>query len=117
MGDGHASPESGQRPAQRARCIPLDNQQVRGVNERFEQRFADRADVAVRIRGARAIETRDGIAIKSEIGRIEVGMLSGQDEGGLEAEPGKAGGDRRELDRFGPRADDQPDIRATQISP
>jgi hypothetical protein len=71
----------------------------------------------MRIGGTRAIETRYVIAIKTEISRIEVGMLSGQDEGGLQAECAEARGDGREFDRFGPCADDQPDIRATQISP
>jgi hypothetical protein len=41
----------------------LDNQQVRRPNERRKQRFADVADVAMRIRGTRAIEARDVIAV------------------------------------------------------
>jgi hypothetical protein len=117
MGDGNARPKGGQRAAQGARCIPLDNEQGRRLDERSEERFGDMADVAVRIGGTRAIEARAVIAAETEIGRIESGMLSGQDEARLQTECGEAGGDWRELDRFGPRADDQPDIRAPQISP
>ena len=44
-------------------------------------------------------------------------MLAGQDQRGLQVKGGKRAGDGGKLDRLGPGADDQPDIRGPQISP
>ena len=59
-----------------------------------------------------------GLALPQPIVRkIEIMMLPGEDQGRLQVESRERSRDRRELDRFGPRADNQPDIRETQISP
>jgi hypothetical protein len=76
----------------------------------------DRLDVPMRVGRARALEPRRRTIAKAEIGGIEVGVLPGDDQRRAAIEGGEGAGDRRELDRFGPRADDQPDIRGTQIS-
>jgi hypothetical protein len=76
----------------------------------------DRLDVPMRVGRARALESRRRAIAKAEIGAIEVGVLSGDDQRRAAIEGGERAGERRELDRFGPRADDQPDIRGTQIS-
>jgi hypothetical protein len=44
-------------------------------------------------------------------------MLPGQDQAGHQPAPGKRVCDGRKFDRFGPGADDQPDIRGIQPSP
>jgi hypothetical protein len=55
--------------------------------------------------------------IEPEVGRIERGMLAGQDQCRREAGFGQRVGDGLELDGFGPGPDDQPDVRGTQPSP
>ena len=71
----------------------------------------------MRVRCAGAMEAR-GLALAQPIvAGIEVMMLPGEDQGRLQADCRESSGDGRELDRFGPCADDQPDIRETQISP
>ena len=63
------------------------------------------------------MEPRRVAVRKTIIGGIEFGVLSGDDQRGSQVIGGKGTRKRRELDRFGPRADDQPDIRGPQISP
>ena len=78
--------------------------------------IADLLDVKMRVRCARAMEAR-GLALQPIVAGIEVLMLPGEDQGRLQADCRESSGDGRELDRFGPRADNQPDIRERQISP
>jgi hypothetical protein len=73
--------------------------------------------MGVRIRRAGAVEVGRGVAAQTIIARIEAGVLPGQYERRLEVECGEAVGHRRKLDRFGPRADNQPNICTVQISP
>ena len=54
---------------------------------------------------------------KTKIGGIEVGMLAGDDQRGSQIKGGEGTRKRGELYGFGPRADDQPDIRGPQVSP
>ena len=117
MRDGQSSPEPGDRPAERARRVALDDQQIRPLLKRLQKRAGDVLDVPVRIGRARAMELRRVAVAKTVIGGIEAGMLPGDNQRGLQVEAGERAGDGRQLDRFGPGADDQPDIRATQISP
>ena len=49
--------------------------------------------------------------------RVEIRVLSGQDDGRLQPALAKRGGDRTKFDGFGAGPYDQPDIRAVQCSP
>jgi hypothetical protein len=63
------------------------------------------------------VESHYAAIAKSVIQRIEVGVLTGNDQRGPQIKSSQRTGERRKLDRLGPRADNQPDIRAMQISP
>jgi len=73
--------------------------------------------MAVGVFLAGAVESDAGQGVEPELGGIERGMLAGQDYGGREAPRGQCAGDWRQLDRFRPGADDQPNIGETQPSP
>ena len=51
------------------------------------------------------------------IGGIEVDMLAGEDQAWPHVASGERSGDGGKLDRFGPGADDESDIRRKQTSP
>ena len=117
MRDRQFGPESGERAAQRTRRVALDDEQVGAIMERSKYSFGNILDVTVRVSRAGAMQLRGRALAEPVIRRIEAGMLSGEDQRGLQVECRQGSGDGRELDRLGPCADDQPDIRATQISP
>ena len=73
--------------------------------------------MGMRVFLARAAEDDPGKVAEAEVGRIESGVLAGQDEARNEAARREGAGNRLELDGFGPGPDDQPDIRGTQPSP
>lgn len=117
MCDRESGPEARERATKSARRVALDDKQVRTFAEASEQGFGDMLDMAVRIGGARAMKMRCLAIAETMFGGIEVRMLPGDDQRRLKVERGEGSGNWSELDRFGPSADDQPDIRATQISP
>jgi hypothetical protein len=51
------------------------------------------------------------------VGKIEVGVLAGQDDQAVERARGERGSDGGQLDGFGTSADDKPDFSSTQPSP
>jgi len=63
------------------------------------------------------MEPRRHIGAEAMIGGIKVGMLSGQDQSRPRIASRESSGDRGKLDRFGPGADDQPNVRGLQPSP
>ena len=95
----------------------MDNEQIGPPSKRAQKRLRDVLDVPMRVRHAGTMEPRGVAAGKTIIGGIEVRMLAGDDQRGSEIKGGEGTRKRGELDRFGPRADDQPDIRGPQISP
>jgi hypothetical protein len=54
---------------------------------------------------------------KTIVSGIEVGVLACDDQRGPQVKGAKGMRKRRKLYRFGPRADNQPDIRGPQIPP
>jgi len=73
--------------------------------------------VVIGVRLAGTIESDRRIAFQAMLGRIERGMLAGEDQARLEAPRSEGVRDRCKLDGFGPGADDQPDMCRTQPSP
>jgi len=73
--------------------------------------------MGMRIFLAGAAEDDPGKVAEAEVGRIESGVLAGQDEARNEAARREGAGNRLELDGFGPGPDDQPDVSGTQPSP
>jgi hypothetical protein len=73
--------------------------------------------MAVRVLFAGAAEPLGGISAETELSRVEARMLSGEDQRRPEAALRKRARDGRQLDRFGPGADDQANVRETQPSP
>jgi hypothetical protein len=71
----------------------------------------------MRIGASRTIEIRRVEIAETEIRWVESGVLPCDDDRGGKAEGAERVRHRRELDRFGPCADNQPYIRETQISP
>jgi hypothetical protein len=49
--------------------------------------------------------------------RVKVDVLAGEDQARPDIASRKRSGDGGKLDRFGPGADDEPDIRGVQTSP
>jgi hypothetical protein len=54
---------------------------------------------------------------KTMLSQVESGMLARQDQRRLEASRGERISDGSQFDRFGPGADDQPDVVGVQPSP
>jgi hypothetical protein len=71
----------------------------------------------MRVLLSRTIEWVNRGWVKPEFARVEAGMLTGEDQRRREIPGGQSAGDRRQLDRFGPGPDDQPDIVERQPSP
>jgi len=117
MRDRESDLEAGERAAKSAGRVTLDDKQVRAFVERRRYGTGNVLDVAMRICRARAMELY-GAAVAKPISRgVEAGMLSSKNQGRPQVERREGPGDGRELDCLGPSADDQPDIRDTQISP
>lgn len=69
-----------------------------------------------RLRSRAAMKLDQRKAIEPEIARCD-GVLAGEDDGRPPADGVERMGQRRELDRFGPRADDQLYLCRMQPSP
>ena len=108
--------EAGKRCSERGRGISLHDEQVWTLGQERQQCGRDRADVAVRILLAGAVEALRGEAGQPEICRLER-MLSGEDQLWQYPTLSQGVGKRREFDCFRPGADDEPDIYAVQSSP
>jgi hypothetical protein len=109
--------ERGQRPAERARSVALDDQQVRRVGQPRAQRRGDLADMAVRVLLAGAAETLGGKVREPELRDLEPGVLAGEQQARRDPAIRQGSRDGRQFDCFGPGADDQPDVGETQPSP
>ena len=117
MSDRDARGEAGEGRAERARRIPLHDEEVGHRPNQRLQRPRHRADMGVRVFLAGAGEEDLGKVAEAEVDRIKSGMLAGQDEARNEAARREGAGNRLELDGFGPGPDDQPDVSGTQPSP
>ena len=115
--DGYCRGESRQRPAKRARRVALDDEQVGGLAQLRQDRRGHGLDVRMRVLRPRAIQSRRRISAEAMVGGVEVGVLAGQDQSRLHIASRERSGDGGKLDRFGPGADDEPDIRRKQTSP
>ena len=117
MRDGNGAIEPGQSGAERARRVALDDQQSGRRGEMPAQRAPNPGDMGIGMGQAGAIEVEPAQMREAMLGRIEAGMLAGEDQPGVEPAVGERGGDWRQFDSFGPGADDQPDFSGTQPSP
>ncbi len=71
----------------------------------------------VRIFVAGAAQPVDRKIAETELRRVQLRVLPGEDDRRLESDFGKRIRDGCELDRFGPGANDQPNLYAIQSSP
>jgi hypothetical protein len=117
MRDRHFGGEARKRRAERARSVALDDEKVGPWLEPLAKRRGDRADMPVRILFARTAELLRRISAEAELCRVETRVLSGEDQRRLRPALRKRVRNRRQLDRLGPGADDQADVRETQPSP
>jgi hypothetical protein len=115
--DWHDGSEGGQRTAKRARRVALDDKQVGRLAQLRQDGRGDAPDVRVRVRGSRTVKPRRRISTEAVVGGVEVGMLAGENQARPNVARRQRPGDGCELDRFGARADDEPDICRLQTSP
>jgi hypothetical protein len=73
--------------------------------------------MGVRLGEAGAIEPDPRQMAEAMIGKVEGGVLAGEDDQAVEPARGKRGGDWRQLYGFRTGADDKPDFSSTQPSP
>jgi hypothetical protein len=73
--------------------------------------------MSVRVLPAGTVQQPAREAFEPELGRIERGVLSGEDERRHQPMRKQRAGDGPQLDRFRPGPDDQPDIGGTQSPP
>ncbi|MEO8547615.1 MAG: hypothetical protein ABI422_04535 [Sphingomicrobium sp.] len=76
MGDRHSRCEAGQRAAERARGVALDDNQVGSAGEQGANRRGDALDVGMRVLVAGAAQPRRRIGVKLIVGGVEPRMLS-----------------------------------------
>jgi hypothetical protein len=117
MRNRDAGSETRQGAAQGTRCVALDDDEIDTDRQPRQQRAGDRPNMAMRIFLSRAVEPIGGKAGKTEIDAVQPRMLAGQDDPGCKALIGERIRDGCQLDRFGPGADDQPNLCAIQSSP
>ena len=117
MGEPGARSERRLRPAERARGVALDDQQVGTVTQQRGHRRRDPVDMIVGVALSRAVEVDRRKSVEAVLDGIEGRVLAGQDQTWLETTRREGVHDGGKFDRFGPRADDQPDICRTQPSP
>jgi hypothetical protein len=118
MGDRDADLARRERPAQRARCIALDDEQV-GRIER-QQPFQCRPDqirMDDRVGLTRTAKRRGGEAIQTMVAKFETRMLTGDEQNWRLAESGEGLGNRTELDGLGTRSYHERDAILAQLSP
>ena len=111
---GHVSRQCS---AERAGCIALNDQQVRRLAQFLEDGRGDAFDVRVRILLSGAIQPDGEICAEAIVGRVEAGMLAGEDQAWQNIASRERPGDGGKLDRFGAGADDKSDICRKQTSP
>ena len=117
MRHGNGRGEPGERCAERARRIPLDDEQIRWLAQQRREGSGYLANVRVRISPARTAKVQAGERGQPEIFRIEVWMLAGENQRGDDAARFHRMGEGRQFDRFGPGADHQPYVGKVQPSP
>jgi hypothetical protein len=117
MGDRDRPAERRKRCRERARRIALHDNQVGRGPELAEHRGGHGRDVPVRVLLAGAVEIYCREVAKPEILSPELRMLAGEDERRRYASLGEGDRNRSQFYRFGPGADDQPDVGETQPSP
>jgi hypothetical protein len=117
MRDRDRGDTSGQRSAECARSVALDDQQVWRLVQLRQDRRGDALDVLVRVGSPRAVQPGRRVRAQPMVGGVEIDVLAGQDQAGPHVASRKRSGDGGKLDRFGSGADDEPDIRGSQTSP
>lgn len=117
MRNRHSSNETSEGSAQCARCVSLDDQQVRGRVKIREERARHSRHMGVRVFQSPALQAGGGISRKVEFSRIELGVLAGEDQPRSRTLRGKSVCHGSKFDRLGPGSDDQPYIRGLQSSP
>jgi hypothetical protein len=106
-----------QRTRHRTRGVALHDHQVRPPPKEREQGIEHLANVRVRIHASGATEGEGRKAVQPGAQKVEVRMLSGEDEGWRQPALAERLSDGSQLDGFGAGTDDQPDVRAVQPSP
>jgi hypothetical protein len=81
MSDRNVRGKTGERRAECARRVALDDKQVRVGGKERKERGGDLANVVVRILFARAIEPKVAEWMKPKLMRVEPGVLAGEDKG------------------------------------
>ena len=71
----------------------------------------------MRVLRSRTVQPRYLVSAEAVVGRVEVDVLAGENEARPDMARGERPGDGGKLDRFGPGADDEPDICRVQTSP
>ena len=95
----------------------MHDEEIHTVHAALLDLGRDRLHVAVRIFLAWAAQPVDRKVAKTELRRVQLRVLAGEDDRRLGADFGKRIRDGCELDRFGPGANDQPNVYAIQSSP
>jgi hypothetical protein len=116
MGDGDGGGEGGQRPAERARGVALDDQQAGSLGKQGRDQLGHLAGMNMGVAASPAGELNPLVVRQIMFGGIER-MLTGQDEARRQAVAGQRGRDRRQLDGFGAGSDDDVDTLYRQASP
>ena len=88
-----------------------------GLRNLRQDRRCDALDVQVRVLCSGTVQPGRLKSAQAVVCRLEADMLAGEDQAGAEIASGECPGDGGELDRFGPGADDEPDICWKQTSP
>ena len=117
MGDGRAGGEAGQGCTQCARGVALNDQEVGRDTKQRPQGSRHRGDMRMRVFLAGTLEVDPFKPVQVKVGGVEIRMLAGEDQRGRKSVRGEGGGNRLELDSFGPGPNDQPDVSGTQPSP
>jgi hypothetical protein len=117
MSERSARHSGGKRSAERTGCVALHHEQFRAISgKQVGDRLADQSDVNVRVFLTGAAEPNRRIMAQTIIGRLQPGVLTGQDQFWSDSALRERIGDGGELDRFGTSADDDRDA-AGQPSP
>lgn len=112
----HARREAGEGTAESARGITLYEEQVRSPREPGQQGFGHGPHMTVRIFRSGTIEPLATKTAQAEFNWLKLCVLARQDECRRQRSLRERVRDRCQFDRFGPGADDQPDVE-TQPSP
>jgi len=115
--DRYTSSKPGERPAQRARCVALHDQHVRGrAQMRLKCTLYD-ADMGEGVFQPAALQPGDFKTVHVEFSRIKLCVLSREDQPGASAALPESIGHGCKFDCFRPGSDDQPYICGMQPSP